>query len=210
MKSAILRFAFVASMLAVASPSQAALLLQFSDDNGTSFADDFSVNTGDTITLEVYLTDSDVAGVLNTDGLVGFALVGNWNAGFGTLTSNTINPTFDFAFNDSTATMIEWDAGTIGAAPTGLQVLLGEFEFTTSADGVTTFDFNDRDQGTGSLAANWLSGSNATIDELIFGTPSTQTFSLTVTASAVAVPEPSSIAFLGILACGTVFRRAKR
>ncbi|MCG8653849.1 MAG: PEP-CTERM sorting domain-containing protein [Pirellulales bacterium] len=178
------------------SQASAGLIINFSTDGGSNFADEFDVNVGQSQTIGVYLSDTVPGGVLETDGLFSLALDANApTADFGKITAaNVDTAAFDFALIDTfTDTSLTWDAlNLFNPISTGQSILLGQFTFEATQLGTTSFAFADRQPGGDSTVAGWLDGQSQELDQQIFGPSAAQTFSLTINS----VPEPSSMAIL--------------
>ncbi len=163
------------------------LTIRFSTNGGSSFATSFNVQTGNPISFGIYLHDGDSNGVLVTDGLAGFGMIGTpVPTTLGTISSTTINPVFDVPADLSTSTLIDWQAGVlINSPPTGQAILLGDFTFQSNFDGQTVFDFTDK------ATPDWISGTGAILDADVF---SNGPFRLTINSTSV--PEPTSTCLL--------------
>ena len=196
-------FAITCLCLLFSQSARADITLGFSDDGGLSFANTYFVAPDDSILIDVFLRDSDGAGVLVNDGLLSFGLIGPLTPTTnGNVSDTSINPVFDFLpVDDSTATNVEWIASVFNnAPPTGVDVLLGSFTFTATSAGSSTITFQDIDPGSGSEFVDWLSGTGAGLDEDIFGAGSTGTFEV----SFVAIPEPTGcVVLLGLFSVWT-------
>lgn len=187
----------------------AGLILNFSSDGGSSFSNDFTAITGDSLQIGVYLTDTDAGSVLATDGLFGFGLSGSTSStNLGMITAAAINPVFDFGTTDEfTTSTIEWeDIVLLNDIPTGQSIWLGTFTYESSSNGTTLFTFGHNAPG----VTKWLAGDGITVlDEAIFGPGALETYQVTVTTQAI--PEPSSFCVvLGGIACTGMFYRRRQ
>ena len=185
------------NVLCFCQPLTADLLIAFSADGGSTFDTEFDVATGDQIGIWIYAIETSPDTVLSAEGLVSFGMDVNSNGNdFGMILSNQINPEFDFASHDvDTATGFEWefaDSSNLGVS--GNSILLGCFEYQTTADGETVFGVSDRASGTGIENASWLTPALNILDEEFFGPGAAEEFQFQIVASSV--PEPSGIAVL--------------
>ena len=196
--------------LLLAGAANADLVISFSTDNGSTFIDATTITAGDTISVGIYLRDSDPNGVLVNDGLFGFGMVGELAPqNLGTIRGTMINPAFEFEpMNASTSVRIDWKAATFETAPSGAEIWLGSFDYQSSAAGISSFTFVDRQPGNGDAETDWLSGTGATLDELIFGEGASGSYQFSVNATS-AVPEPSSLVLLGCSGIWSVGRRRR-
>lgn len=208
------RSLFAAFLLFVTTTSNASagLVLQLSTDGLNGLSNSVDVQVGLPQRIEVYLTDTDPGGVLETVGLFSFALSADTpTTNFGRISSATINPVFDFetlsSFSDST---IRWESSNLSnPISTGQSILLGDFTFEATNIGSTQFTLADRLPGTGTTVGGWLDGNGLELDQQIFGAGATQTFSAAVN-SVTAVPEPSSMILMAGAAFGMIARRRVR
>lgn len=205
--------ALTALLLVVfAASSQAGLVISFSDDNGAGFANTFTVQTGESTTIGVFLQQTSPDTILNDEGIVSWGFnLSRSPSDLGTLSSPAINSEFDFE-NHSVATAAGYEleyAQTTGAGVTGDSILLASFEFTSSADGTTGFTVEDRLIGAGPGNATWFTPSFTELDEQIFGTGATDTYQFSI-QSISAVPESSCFALFGGLVGLVSLRRPRR
>ncbi|MEO1524699.1 MAG: PEP-CTERM sorting domain-containing protein [Planctomycetota bacterium] len=194
------------------NPLSAGLALNFSNDNGTSFADSFSVQTGEKMTIGVFLQQTAPDTILNDEGIVSWGFdIAPSSAMSGTLASPNINADFDFE-NHNVATaggyQLEY-AQSSGTGVMGDSILLASFEFTSSAAGISEFTIGDRLVGSGPGNVTWLTPSFNTLDEQIFGAGAGDTYQFSV-SSISAVPEPSSFLLLSGLGGYALLRRPRR
>ena len=186
-------------MLTYGAPASFAQTLEFSVDGGNTFGNTFTVVNGSITNVGVYLSDLPANNVLATEGLFSFGLTGALDPNApGAISSAAINPVFDFLVTEtSSAIALEWEAAVLAnAIPTGPSVLLGNFQFDSSGAGVSNFTFGDNFTGSDQASFDWLTSTGAVLDESIFGTGSTDTFSLTL--STAAVPEPGTFTMVVI------------
>lgn len=185
------------SLLLLFAGTSAAQELNFSIDGGTTFGNSFAIQSGSSTTVEVYLSEIAPDTTLTSEGLFGFALRGDLDAGSpGAISAASINPQFDFPGTETfNAVAIQWQAAVFAnATPRGANILLGNFQFDSSGAGTSTFAFSDLEPGNTSAEAGWITEEATELDQLIFGSGATDSFSLSLTASAV--PEPSSLVLL--------------
>ncbi len=179
--------------------AQAETVLQFSNDSGTTFANAFTVDTGETATVQIFLTETAADTQLVNDGLIGFGLDLVHSEGLGNISSADPNSFFDLENHDvRSANGFQWEY--FESNSTGLRastVLIGTLDFATTGEGTTTFTVSDRLVGSGFTNASWLTSTVSALDEEIFGSGASETFGFSI--STTAVPEPSSI----ILLCAT-------
>ncbi len=216
MKSYVSTSARIAALMPVAlmlglfpiSQTKADLAIQFSIDEGASFDTEIRLLEDDTATIGVYLTDSEINGPVTANGLQSFEFLLEADTMFSSITDAALEFPFENDPNGSssfTSDSIDWDAEAFSFTPTGSQILLGNFEIVANAEGPTVFTASDTDTENN----NWFLGSggnSAPIDDALFGTDGTNTFSLTV----VAVPEPSSMLVgFGLVALAASRRRRR-
>lgn len=197
-----------ALMLFVAA-SVSAQEINFSIDGGSTFDDSFTIGSGSSTTVEVYLSEIPPDTTLTSDGLFGFSLRGDLTGGSpGSIASASFNPQFDFPITDNfNSVAIEWEAAVLAnAIPKASNILLGNFQYASSGPGVSTFSFSDLRPGADPGDAGWLTENAAELDQLIFGPGATDSFSLTLSTNAV--PEPTSLVLIAFATAGlTVCRR---
>ena len=184
-------------MLAVFSNTlQADFVINLSSDNGTIFSDNFDVQVGESLNLSVFLQQSSPDTILFDEGLASFGLdLSSSSTSLGTISNPMVNPVFDFQnHNVATISGFEWEYAA-GTSATGDSILLGSFQFESSAVGTTNFIIADRNPGSGPLDASWVTPGFTQLDEQIFGMGAADTFQFSVNATS-AVPEPSSLALL--------------
>lgn len=198
-------------LLIVPTTGNAGLVLDFSDDNGVSFADDFTVQTGEGLTIGVFLRQTAPDTILNDEGIVSWGFDLTRSLSSGTLASPTVNPEFDFEnHNVATAAGYELEyAQTSGVGVSGDSIPLASFEFTSLSDGTTDFEIGDRLVGAGPGNATWFTSGFVELDEQIFGTGAVDTYRFSV-SSISAVPEPSSLMVLGGVFGVSILRRPRR
>ncbi len=204
-------FTFILSAC-LSSQLNADVVVAFSTDNGNSLSNEANILAGDLVTVSVFLAESNPDTILANDGLLGFGLTGIANLdGSGTITDAGHNPVFDFSSTDDfSSSSIDWEALVLNnTVPTGSRILLGSFDFQTVSDGSTTFEFGDIQPGSTSAEANWLSGAGSELDQVIFGTGSSDTFQFVVNVSSVPEPASSAILLLGSLALACNRRRSR-
>ncbi|MEO1526976.1 MAG: PEP-CTERM sorting domain-containing protein [Planctomycetota bacterium] len=202
--------AFVA-FLGSCSTASAELSIDFSIDDGNTFGNAFEIEDGSVTTIGLFLSQMGGTSVLNDEGLLGFGLAGTLEAGSpGEITSVTNNPVFDFETTEQfTSGTVAMEAAVLtNAPPTGSRIFLGEFEFTSTGIGQSTFQFADLTPGSGSANVSWLSGTGTELDEQIFGADSIESFGLTLSTTAIPEPSSASLMFFGLSAF--VLRRRRR
>ncbi len=188
----------------------AELVIGFSVNNGGSFSNSFDVVTGQSLTVGLYLQQTNPDTVLTDEGIVAWGLgLTSAPTNLGTISNRMVNPLFDFEnHNVTTASGFEWEYGeTANTGIKGTSVLLGSLQFDTTADGTTLFTVGDRLVGTGAVNASWLTPSFSFLDEQIFGAGATNDFRFSINASAV--PEPSSFAMFSCIAGLAICRRRR-
>jgi len=138
---------------------------------------------------------------LTSEGLFGFALDGDLDAGsLGSVTSASINPQYDFVNTGLNVVALDWEAAILfNSTPMAANILLGEFQYDSTGVGVSTFTFGDLRPGTTTVEAGWLTELGTELDQRIFGAGATDTFSLSLTASAVPEPSTVSLFLIGVL-----------
>jgi hypothetical protein len=192
-------------------PAIADLILGFSIDDGGSFANSFDVEVGASLAIGIYLQQTDPDTVLTDDGIVswGFDLT-RAPASLGTISNPSVNPVFDFEnHNVTTATGFEWEySETASSGIKGNAILLGGFQFDSTAKGISLFTVEDRLVGSGVGNASWVTSSFDFLDEEIFGTGAADTYQFSITATS-AVPEPSSFVMLSCIAGLAIGRRRR-
>ena len=196
-------------LLTFVASTGSAQTIEFSIDGGNTFGDTFTVVDGSITNVGVYLSDLPANNVLATEGLFSFGLVGDLDPNApGTISSATINPAYDFLITDtSSAIALEWEAAIlVNAVPTASSVLIGNFQFNSNGPGVSNFTFGDNQPGSDTSVLNWLTGTGAVLDEDIFGTGSTDTFSLVFSTAAVPEPCAMTMVLMGSLLL-SVYRR---
>ena len=193
-------------------PTNADLLLNFSSNNGASFANDFEVQTGDSLTIGVFLQQTDTDTVLTDEGLIawGFDLT-RTTTNLGTIPSRSVDSAFDVQNRDiTTATGFEWEYGeSAGLGIRGNAIQLGSFQYDSTADGETIFVVEDRLVGSGIANATWFTSSFTDLDEQIFGNGATSTYQFSVN-SISSIPEPSSLLMLSCIAVLSTIRRRRK
>jgi len=165
--------------------------LGFSIDGGNTFSNSFDVVTGSSTDIEVYLSDLAPSTILSSEGLFGLGLQGDLDStAAGSIGSATLNPTYDFVTTDNfNALAIEWEAAVlVNNIPTASSILLGTFQFDSTANGVSALTFGDIRPGATSAEASWVTGLGNELDESIFGTGATNTFVLSLNS----IPEPGT------------------
>jgi len=212
MKSGMLLFLkgtiFAIALFAAGLETCNAQQLDFSIDGGNSFGNSFDIGVGSSTDVEVYLSEIPPDALLSTEGLFGFGLLGDLDmAAPGEITAASINAEFDFVSSSNfNSVAIEWDAAVLAnSIPTQSRVLLGNIQFDSSGAGVSMFTFGDRLPGTGTANASWLTGIGTELDELVFGTGATNTYSLALKA----VPEPVALPLILISAMALGVRRKR-
>jgi hypothetical protein len=147
---------------------------------------------------------------LATDGLFAFSLLGTPDStSFSSVGLTTINPVFDFNIDDSTTSLIDWEANVfLNSVPVGTEIHLGDIELSGTAAGSTIYTVADAQPGSTTAEANWLSGTSAELDELIFGPGSTNSFQFALNTTAV--PEPATFAVICSLGIGVSLRRRRK
>ena len=164
------------------------LSLTFSSDNGATFSNQFEVANGDNLTVQVFLSDDQPGGILETSGLFAFGLQASTSpSNLGLITDAAIDPIFDLDVTDTfTNSSLEWEDAVFGnTIPTGQSISVGTLTYEVTGFGTTTFTFGHNNPG----EVKWLDGNGTPIDELVFGSNATGTFTFTVGSSAV--PEPN-------------------
>ena len=204
----ILALLLLSSVLIQFSGEVYGAILQFSTDNGTTFDNTVNTPTNTGVTIQVFLNDSGDT-TLADQGLLGFGLrVAASPSNLGMIDNGVLNPVFEFTTtNTVTPSSVDWATAVfLNPPPNGPSVFLGSFDFTPTADGSTVLSFGDIQPGSGSVNANWSSGTGTVLDEVIFGPNAANTFSLTINSTAV--PEPTVAPILGLaLACMAQRRR---
>ncbi|MCC9602647.1 PEP-CTERM sorting domain-containing protein [Stieleria sp. JC731] len=191
--------------------ADAALMINFSVDDGASFGNSFTIEEGSVTKIGIFLSESGNTSILTDEGLLGFGLTGTLEAASpGTITSVTTNPVFDFntgeAFTSQSITMES--AIFTNPVPTGSSIFLGDFEFASTGAGESNFLFSDLTPGSGTANASWLSGIGTELDSQIFGTGSADNFGLTLNTTAV--PEPGSFGLFLIGLPALLLNRRRR
>ncbi len=210
LKKPIYLLAGLAAMFLVQDAS-AELVLSFSADNGGTFINDFNVTAGDSLTIGIYAQETNANVELSTEGLVSFGFdLTSAPTTLGSISNATVNPLFDSeSHNVITASGFEWEFGeTANTGIKGNAVLLGSFQFDTTANGMTLFTVGDRLVGSGLENASWLTPSFSFLDEQIFGAGAANNFQFTINTSSV--PEPSSMLLMAAACAGFVSRRHRR
>ena len=199
------------SMAIAILPVEADVSLQFSSDNGASFANNFTLVGGTNLNLSVFLTDNTGSNILDSEGLLGFGLTANLSTiGNGIIASAMINPIFETQAAEFDDDGFEWTAFTLlNPVPMSPAVFLGEFQFTGGNVGSAVIGFNDPQPGSSSKFVNTLSGEGTELDELIFGPGGTDTIELKIEVTQP-IPEPQG--FFVILSCALLagHRRKRR
>jgi hypothetical protein len=201
----------LALLVSFTGVANADLFALFSDDGGTTFSNSYTVTTGSTLTIDVFLGQSSPNTELTDEGLFSLGLAATSpSAASAIVTGTTLNPTFDFVSTDSfTSTSIDWEAAVLAnAVPMGSEILLGSFDLATTADGVTVFSFGDIQPGTGAANANWLTPDSTVLDELIFDARSEESYGLTIEAVSN-VPEPGAAGLVGLFCIALARRRVR-
>lgn len=207
-----LAFGLILSSISIVNRAPAGLVLSFSDDSGASFSDEFSVQTGDSLTVGLYLQQFDGETILTDEGLFSWGLdVTNTSPGIGSIAGAAVNPAFDTPNHDvTTASGFEWEfADSSFAGVQNESILLGTFRYEARNEGTSAFTIEDRVVGPGFFNANWFTPSLSSLDEQIFGVGSAGNYQFTVN-SVTAVPEPSSILLFGFVSCALVCQRRRR
>ncbi|MCI0681427.1 MAG: PEP-CTERM sorting domain-containing protein [Gemmataceae bacterium] len=196
------------ALAAVAGRSDAGLSFQFADGFGVPLGSSVTINVGATSTIRVYLVQT--AGEISGDGnLESFGVKINYtDTGDGIVAKvdNTGDIASNIFFDDSE---VKTAGGTSSSlrdavlfnlpqAPSGGRVFLGSFKFTGLSIG-------DQDITAGDVTGgdDTLTGNGTVLDALI----ATATVTITV------VPEPSSLALVGVAAtgvAGAAYRRWRR
>ena len=201
----------VLGMSLLASAAEADQVLAFSSDSGETFTDAFEVNVGETVTVGLYLNEIGPGTILVDDGIVGLGLDLSFVADRGTISSANPSSFFNVQNHDvRSATGFEWEY--FEEANTGLRgssVFLGSLDFASTQSGLTNFTISDRNIGSGLSSASWFTPDLGILDENIFGAGATDTYSFSITASAI--PEPSgAIVLAAIAGFGLMFRRDRK
>jgi hypothetical protein len=179
-------------ILCLCSTSNAGFVFQLDNTN-------FNVNPSGSITSAVYIAGTG-ADQLNSLTTVAFNLTGTvTGAGTGsTMASFTSTALFQGSVGSPSGLVFNHGAGLGYSAPVANRVKIGDLTFTGGSLGtVTTFSFADTNvdpQNAAVTATINGVGTTVSIDGQLFSTPS----SFTVTA----VPEPSSMALLGLAGVG--------
>ncbi|MFK7767401.1 MAG: PEP-CTERM sorting domain-containing protein [Mariniblastus sp.] len=188
-------------------PASADPIITFSIDNGLTFSNTFVVEAGSSTVIDIFLIDT-AGTILADEDLLGFGLRGATTTSSGVISSAAVDDIFDFKDSDTfTATGIEWEASAFSnPAPSGPNVELGSFQFDSTGDGTSVFNFTDRTPGTTSAEVNWLTGLGNELDQRIFPV-GTGSYQLNIVAG---VPEPGSMTVLLLVGvAGTLRRRRK-
>ena len=199
------------ALLACCGATGSTQIIDFSIDGGNSFGNAFAVGIGSSTTVEVYLSEISPDTTLSTDGLFSLGLEADLDATApGLISSASVDPQFDFLTTDNfNALAIEWEAAVFAnSVPTASAVRLGGFQFVSTGAGVSNFTFRDNQPGTGTLNAKWATGTGGELDELIFGSGASDTFSLLLTTNSVPEPGTISLVVLGAMIL-TGYRRRK-
>lgn len=160
----------------------AQLNVVFSTDGGSTFSNTGSVTVGNTISVGVYLEDSDTNGPVATDGLLGFGIIGDLlPQNLGLINNTAIDAAFGIRQTGASSSVkIDWEAATFIMPPSGSPVLLGTFDYQSTAAGTSVIDFSDKRPGSSSADTDWASGTGVELDETIFGAGATGTFSFSI------------------------------
>lgn len=208
------RFLTTCTILAFACCCRSAdadLIVDFSVDNGNSFADSFDVQTGDSLNIGIYLRQTAPDTILTEEGLVswGFDLTRE-RTNLGEISNLSTNPVFDLETrNVTTASGFEWEySDNTSVGLNGDAIMLGAFQFDSTAEGLSVFTIKDRLIGSGAGNANWITPAFSFLDEDIFGAGAADTIQFSVNAVS-AVPEPNSFALLSCIAGLVIVRRRR-
>ncbi|MEM9412538.1 MAG: hypothetical protein AAGA30_15595 [Planctomycetota bacterium] len=200
-------------VIGLSQNATADLILTFSNDDGVTFGDNLEITDGQTGVVSIYLAQTDPTTLLSVDGLTGFGLsVDLESTGAGTLVSSEVDSAFDFVqteeFTETTALLDA--AAFFNSTPVASMVRLGSFEFSATRQGTATLSIGDIRPGDTSADVNWLSGTGAELDQLVFGSGSANRFDLTL--SVVPVPEPGYCTTIALLfgSLSTLSMRRKR
>ena len=199
--------ALLLGVICLGSSSHADQLLTLS--SGGTVSDAFIGAVGETLSIDFFLTETEPDTIVADEGLIGFGFDLEFTPGLGTISSANPDEFFDAAnFDERSSTGFEWEYfrdDSMGS--TGSSVRLGGMDFLVSAEGTTTFTLSDRVVGTGFNNASWFTPTLSFIDNDIFGSAGTDTFSFSVST---AVPEPGSMVFLPGIALLAFRRNRKR
>lgn len=195
------------ALLVFGNAACSAQQLEFSIDGGSSFGNSFNIAEGSSTNVDVYLSQILPDTTLSTEGLFSLGLKGDLDsAAFGTISSASVDPTYDFVTTDSFNTIaLEWEAAVLAnAVPKSSSIRLGGFQFDSTGAGVSSFTFGDVRTG---ADMNWFTESATELDESIFGAGSTGMYSLTLNT---AVPEPCAVPLILVGAMLVSSRRRKQ
>lgn len=197
------RFSFALLSLCFGGTVHAGIVLSFSPDGSpVNFLD--SVGSAIEIPLFVNQTIPLALGEpdLTIDGLAGFGFIGTVDPAFGQITNFTFAPPYialNFPVFPSSSEVIA--GGNLNfPSPTGGSIQLGTFTVQATSPGDFVLTITDDP-----FFDDFVTDSFTTIDTVIFPTSSTS-YSAIITA----VPEPSSMLLVGVIAGACVIRRRPR
>ncbi|MEM1227033.1 MAG: PEP-CTERM sorting domain-containing protein [Planctomycetota bacterium] len=197
------RFSFALLSLCFGGTVHAGIVLSFSPDGSpVNFLD--SVGSAIEIPLFVNQTIPLALGEpdLTIDGLAGFGFIGTVDPAFGQITNFTFAPPYialNFPVFPSSSEVIA--GGNLNfPSPTGRSIQLGTFTVQATSPGDFVLTITDDP-----IFDDFVTDSFTTIDTVIFPTSSTS-YSAIITA----VPEPSSMLLVGVIAGACVIRRRPR
>jgi hypothetical protein len=199
-------FAVVTAALTGGS-ARAQFVYEFANSSGTPQTS-FTVNSGSTVTIQVYLLEQDTNGTLASQGLSSTGLkVLTSNSSVASVASSSniaANPGFanqNNSVSGATATLKANNLGNNNVVfpPSGTPnaILLGSFTFTGSTAGSTTLTA----QNIGGISFN-VTGTGTSLDSLIS--------SANATINVTAVPEPGSLFLAGMAASALGFGAWRR
>ena len=215
MKNLLLMF-FAGFVFCDSGIAQADIVIVFSD--GSTTGTNFNVAVNSTNTFFVSVMETDPNDELSNEGvyggLVGFGLTADYSALSGTVgevTANMVDGQFDTPMDESFSATnlnlagIDIDFASDGR-PFGTTIVLGQFDVSVTAAGVTEFVFDDY-----SALSDFVTFKSDSppdndpvdLDPIIFADG--RTFAMTISA----VPEPGSLTILSLIGLGVLTRRRR-
>jgi hypothetical protein len=206
MRLRIITLLAVVALLLLRAPASADYTYQFADSTGAA-TNSFSVGVGQTVDIRVYVLETGGGTTLQSFGLSSAGVqLSTQTPSIANVTNVTANAAFDAKSTTGTganAFVSEFSSSSVNAPSSGAdanRILLGTFTFTGLSAGQTL----TVSALPGLNPDNVLNdGSNTSIDSALLNN--------TVTAIVtVAVPEPSTLALTGVLACGIAGAAVRR